>query len=360
MIRTNYFLFSILFFGIFTSSFIQASEINIEKLRTEYTETPLGIDVTQPRFSWQMASMKKGCYQTAYQIIVSDEAGQKVWDSGKAIGDVSLNITYTGSPLKPCTRYKWQVMVWDQEQKQHFAESWFETGLMDPDPKLPAWNGAKWIGGTDEDMVLYSPYLPVFKIKSTLQLDKLSNSTKAGFIYGANDNRLMDRNKNIYKLENQKDSSFILIELDIAHLNSKKPAQLNVFRKGYSPQDKNNMPIISFAVPDSIINEQNQYEAHTIYLSSVLGDTKIYIDGENKRNHIGDVNLNPLGRGGDNIAFPAIAEIGFHVPEKQIAYFSNLQIKNYRSPSNILYSAYSPPCKVGGLIKDALVLMNPS
>jgi len=170
----------------------------------------------------------------------------------------------------------------------------------------------------------------------------------------------MDRNKNIYTLENKKDSSFILIELDITPLKSKKPALLSVYRKGYSPLDKNNTAIIIFAIPDSIINEQNQYEAHTLFLSSVLGDTKIYVDGENKRNHLGDVNLNPLGRGGDYIAFPMVAEIGFFVPEKQIAYFSNIQIKNYRKPSNTLYSAYSNPCKVGGLSKDAFVLMNPS
>lgn len=220
----NYLLISVLLLSFFTSSFLKASEINIEKLRTEYTETPLGIDVTQPRFSWQMASPKKGCHQTAYQIMVTDEAGQTVWDSGKKPSDVSLNITYAGSPLKPSTRYKWQVLVWDEEQKQHLAESWFETGLMNPDPQLSAWNGAKWIGGTNDDMVLYSDYLPVFKINFTLQLDKLSNSTKAGFIYGANDNRLMDRNKNIYKLENQKDSSLVMIELNIAPLNSKKPA----------------------------------------------------------------------------------------------------------------------------------------
>jgi len=143
-------------------------------------------------------------------------------------------------------------------------------------------------------------------------------------------------------------------------LNSKKAAQLNVYRRGYSPQDKNNLPIKSFEVPDSIINLLNKYETHTLFLSSVLGDTKIYIDGENKKNYLGDVNLNPLGRGGDYIAFPAIADIGFYLPKNQIAYFSNLQIKNYRSPSNTLYSAYSIPCKVGGFSKDALVLMNPS
>ena len=68
---------------------------------------------------------------------------------------------------------------------------------MNPDPQLSAWNGAKWIGGSDDDLVLYSHYLPVFKINVSLQLDKQSGSTKAGFIYGANDARFMDKNKNM-------------------------------------------------------------------------------------------------------------------------------------------------------------------
>jgi alpha-L-rhamnosidase len=356
----TYLLFNILAFSFFTSSFLKASEITIVKLRTEYTETPIGIDVTHPRFSWQMSSMQKGCYQTAYQVTVTDEAGQKVWDSGKTLSDVSLNIKYTGAPLKPCTRYNWKVQVWDQGQEQHFAESWFETGLMNPDPQLSAWNGAKWIGGTDDDLVLYSPYLPVFKINFTLQLDRTSNSTRAGFIYGANDIRLMDKNKNIYNIESKKDSSFIMIELDIAPISAMKPAQLNIYRKGYSPQDKSNMPFKSFLIPDSIINRQNQYNAHSIYVSSVLGVTKIYIDGENKRNYLGEINLNPIGWGGDYIAFPVVADIGFLVPAKQIVYFSNLRIRNYRNPSNTLYSAYSTPYKIGGLNRDSMILFDPS
>ena len=38
-----------------------------------------------PRFSWQMESLgaERGLQQPAYQIIVSDEKGNIVWDSGK-------------------------------------------------------------------------------------------------------------------------------------------------------------------------------------------------------------------------------------------------------------------------------------
>ena len=56
-------------------------------------------------------------------------------------------------------------------------------------------------------------------------------SSKAGFVYGANDIRLMDKYKNIYQLENNRNESYLKIELDITELeqNSKGVAKLNVY-----------------------------------------------------------------------------------------------------------------------------------
>jgi len=334
--------------------------LNIVKLRTEYAEKPLGIDVELPRFSWQMSSRKPECRQMAYRIIVTDEALQKVWDSGKSMDDVSLNIKYAGTPLKPCTRYNWKVMVWDQQQKMHTAESWFETGLMNPDPNLSAWGGAKWIGGGDGDLVLFSGYLPVFKIDYTLQLDEKSRSTKAGFMFGANDIRLMDKNKNLFRLENKKDSSYVLFELDIMPLLSNQQAKLNIYRCGYAPNDSRNRPFKTFSIPESLINAQNRYEKHSIFIATVLGDTRICMDGESKENLIGGLNLNPFGAGGDHLAFPVVGQIGFHVQANQIAYFSNVHIRNHRNPSNVLFSAYTEPQKVEGVQTDTRVLFDPS
>jgi hypothetical protein len=73
---------------------VQAQPIRLINLKTEYTSVPLGIDVARPRFSWQMASELPGCYQTAFQIIVTDEAGNTVWNSGKKRESGSLNISY--------------------------------------------------------------------------------------------------------------------------------------------------------------------------------------------------------------------------------------------------------------------------
>jgi alpha-L-rhamnosidase len=322
---------------IFFPATLFAGDIQIVNLKVEYTTTPIGIDVEKPRFSWQMEAEKDGSYQTAYQIIVTNESKQIVWNSGRNSSDLSLNIPYAGMRLQARTRYHWKLIVWDQHKKEHTAASWFEMGLMNPDPGLSAWNGARWIGGGDKDMVLYASYLPVFKLNFTIQLDEALLTTKAGFIYGANDPRLMDSNKNLYKLQNKKDSSGIVIELDITALPS-KGAELQIYRVGYDPHDKKDTPFKTFSIPVSVINDKNKYDKHTVYLSSVLGDTHIYIDGQTKENLIGNVNLNPLGKGGDFIAFPVAGEIGFAVPKGQTAYFSNVQIRNYRSPGNILFT----------------------
>ncbi|MEL5893180.1 family 78 glycoside hydrolase catalytic domain [Bacteroides sp. GD17] len=309
---------------------------SVRRLQTEYAVTPLGIDTELPRFSWQMEApyFERGQWQAAYQITVSDEEGKLVWNSEKTKGGNSLNIEYAGIPLQPSTRYWWTVNVWNQKGEQASESSWFETGLMSRDHAYQGWDGAKWIGGGDKDMTLYSHYLPVFRLDFSLRLDKVSNSTRASFIYGANDTRLMDRNKNLYHLENKKNESYIKVELDIAPLASDKEAILNIYRVGYHPDDKSDTPYVSFPIPQNLIDKDNKYACHVVKLSSELGFTKFYID--NSKKEVGSVNLNPLGQGGDFIAFPVVGDIGFFVPAKQGAFFSKVNIVNYRTPSNVV------------------------
>lgn len=84
---------------------------------------------------------------------------------------------------------------------------------------------------------------------------KSRKSTRASFVYGANDKRLMDKNKNLYHLQNGKDESYIKIELSIDSLASGKKAMLNVYRVGYHPGDQGSVPFKSFPVPLTWIHE---------------------------------------------------------------------------------------------------------
>jgi hypothetical protein len=149
----------------------------IKNLQVEYGNTPLGIDVTQPRFSWQMATTagERGYAQTAYQIQVKDPNGQVAWDTKRTESSTSLGIKYAGSPLKAATRYSWTVTAWNQAGARLAASSWFETGLMDPSPDSSAWGGARWIGGGDEDLVLYAPYLAIFDVKYAVTIAPVRN-----------------------------------------------------------------------------------------------------------------------------------------------------------------------------------------
>lgn len=98
----NFIRLTLLLFTIFAHAFVN-SQSNIENLQVDYMTTPLGTDITSPHFSWQMVP-KMGVYgqkQSAYRILVIDENGTFVWDSGKVSSDRSIGIPYTGALLSP-------------------------------------------------------------------------------------------------------------------------------------------------------------------------------------------------------------------------------------------------------------------
>lgn len=332
---------------------IATSATVIENLKVEYTKTPIGIDVKTPRFSWQMTAPvgERNYNQTAYQIMVSDPDGKLVWDSKKIISDISLGVLYDGVPLKATSKYNWTVTVWDQKGASSSGTSWFETGLMNPDPKLSAWSGAKWIGGRSEDLVFYSHYLEIFDLKYTLTIEK--GSTHAGFIYGANDSRLLDKNKNIFQVENKKNESYIKLELDISAVDGTEngKAKINVYRVGYKDTDSPEKPIQSFVIAAKFINNSNKNTEHIIQIKSIFGRINIALDGNTSfidastgaKKQIPspggtlEVNLNTMGSGGDVISFGMLCDIGFSVDAGQNATFSDVVVTNNRFPNNTLF-----------------------
>jgi len=106
---------------------LQADESSIDvrviRLRCEYLENPLGIDMQRPRLSWIIESDQPLQQQTAYQILVSsgkellDQEKGDLWDSGKVSSEKSINIPYSGKLLKSAMRCFWKVRVWDKDGK---------------------------------------------------------------------------------------------------------------------------------------------------------------------------------------------------------------------------------------------------
>ncbi len=366
---------SLLFLMVFHPETLTA-QIPPKQLQVEYRETPLGIDVATPRFSWQMVTgpMKRGQFQTAYQIKVTNESKDLVWDSGKVLSTDAMGISYKGQKLLPTTRYVWVVTIWDEEGKSSTGSSWFETGMLDSDPNAAEWHNAQWIGGGDEDMVLYSHYLSVFKMEYTLQIDQKSKSTKASFVFGGNDQRLLDRDKNIQGVETQKDQSYIRFELDISGVDGTETnlAKFKVYRIGYAPGDNADVPFRTYDIPLNIINRDNKYEPHTFFAECNFGLFQVYLDGSSEENKISGnddtmppprgkigFNLNPVGKGNDYISFPMLADIGFYSDAGQKARFSDLRIRNFRAPSNVIYSEdLRAEGNYQGLFKKAVVEKN--
>lgn len=339
-------------FGFLCLPLLSFTQIGIDSLRAEYLDKPIGIDVEVPRFSWQMIAddQSRGNVQEAYRIVVKNENQELVWDSGKVDSGQSHLIAYAGDALKPKTRYTWEVKVWDQTGKAVSNSSWFETGLglLDSNPDSSGWQAAQWIGGGDSDVQLYSHYLSVFKLNFELQLDAKTRSTRAGFVLGANDLRLMDKDLNIQDVQSHRNANYISFELNIDPLKSGKPAELQIYRVGYTNDDSDQNPFKSFAIPDHLINLKNQYETHRVYLHNNFGIFQIFVDGETAENEVSrsdsdspyapkGVNLNPVGSGNNYISFPMLADIGFKVAAGQTAHFGQFEIRNYRAPSNVLY-----------------------
>ncbi len=324
------------------------AKTSLEELQVDYQTTPLGIDISTPHFSWRMASdvSTRGLFQEAYQIMVRDESDQVVWATDKVESGLSLSIPYAGKSLEATTRYTWTVTVWTNTGEKASASSWFETGLMNPDPNLSAWDGATWIGGGDEDMVLHSHYLSVFKVEYTLQLD--SSSTKAAFVLGANDERNMDKNLNLEGMEVGEDESYMAVEVDVSPIRQGQNATLNIFRVGYAQEDRMDHPLHSFEIPGNLIDSVNMHAPHTVFIEVVFGMMEVYIDGhddafkitENPAGGFGSrgVAVNPYGYGADFIAFPLLADIGFKLEPGQKATFSDLKVRHYRQPSNVLFA----------------------
>lgn len=353
-LRTGLLMVLIMSAGYFAASCPAYASEQIENLKVEYCKTPIGIDIEKPRFSWQMVTNpnERGQIQTAYEVLVKDPEGGIMWDSKKVTDGTSLGIVYSGTPLKAATRYLWNVTVWDQTGSSSSANSWFETGLMNADSGLSAWDGAKWIGGASGDIVFQSHYLSVFKLKYSLQLDRESKSTRAGFVLGANDSRLLDKNKNIYNIESKQNGSYIKFELDISSVDSSASglAKLNIYRVGYHPGDLADKPFFTAPVPRKVIDNDNKYEKHTFFLESIFGTFTVFIDVKDNNHRLspsqsgqgfgggGGLNLNPVGKGGDYISFPLLADIGFSVESGQKAGFSDVIVSHYREPSNVLFA----------------------
>ncbi len=135
--------------GLLLSSLATVKAVSsVVNLRCELAAEPLGVDVTQPRLSWQITSDKPGQRQTAWQVLVAvspdalaKEVGD-VWDSGRVEGDQTGLVPYAGRALGSSERLYWKVRSWD---KHGHASAWSAVASWTMGLLAPGEWRAKWI-----------------------------------------------------------------------------------------------------------------------------------------------------------------------------------------------------------------------
>ena len=131
--------------------------IQVEGLRCEYRENPMGIDTSAPRLSWIVRSDQRGGKQTAYQILVDSTRESLVacqgdlWDSGRVLSGETIQVTYCGKRLAPGRQCWWRVRVWDRDGKSSWsAPATWTMGLLGVSK-----GDAEWIGPEPREETLH-------------------------------------------------------------------------------------------------------------------------------------------------------------------------------------------------------------
>lgn len=309
----------------------------IREILVDHEKEPIGMDIKNPVFSWKMCSDENGIHQSKFRIAVREKmTGKVVWDSTVLESERSIGAKYQGEALQPETAYGVFLEVWNQKGEKAEAFSEFETGMLCG--KLSAWEGAKWIGAPEYYMA--SDAMSIFSIESTITIQE--GGKRAGIIFGANDERLSDKNKNEMLMEGE---SYISYVLDVGQI----PAVIDIYRVGYAKEDSREKPFASVTVisdntMEPVITEENRYEPHVLKIQ-VVGNAafayvdQVRVDSVKRRTFSGEKiagrQLNPLGFN-DVTTYPRLCEVGYYVEKGTKAHFDGLTIRNVRKPGAIV------------------------
>lgn len=132
--------------------------MRIERLRVNHIVNPLGFDLGDPRFSWEVIDAKGTRAETSR--IVVNSGTRQVADTGwSQLDSAAASIGGLAKLLQPRTRYEWTVSVKTDAGEVATSEpAWFETGKM-----TEPWE-AEWICCKDSN-----PCHPIFWSKIPLR-----------------------------------------------------------------------------------------------------------------------------------------------------------------------------------------------
>lgn len=151
---------------VFSFSGMAQNSVSVDGLQCEMLTNPLGIDVIQPRLSWQFQTNNTQVEQTAYHILVASSPEKlalnnaDLWDSDKVESSQSINISYSGKTLDSKDEAYWKVKVWTNKGETEWSKTaHWSMGIL----TYAEWKSTRWIG-----------YNELFPGDSVSQFSKLS------------------------------------------------------------------------------------------------------------------------------------------------------------------------------------------
>ena len=165
------------------TNLVNGASFHVVNLRCEQSVNPAGIDVPNPRLSWNIECAERNWMQSAWQIIVASSPSAlnrntgDVWDSGKIASSSSLYHPFSGKPLISLQKYWWKVKIWDQKG---IESDWSNASYWTMAMVTPAdWKG-KWITSDLRLSELQKELkaLPDFGMESEEEMWKLSKEIR--------------------------------------------------------------------------------------------------------------------------------------------------------------------------------------
>jgi alpha-L-rhamnosidase len=113
------------------------AQVSLQNATCEMLVNPLGIDVIQPRFAWQILAEERNVMQVAYQVLVASSPEKlgadegDLWNSGKVNSASSIHVSYNGKLLSSRMKCYWKVKAWTNHgQTKWSANNSFAMGLL--------------------------------------------------------------------------------------------------------------------------------------------------------------------------------------------------------------------------------------